>query len=59
MGQSEAGKTRSYFAVGVVWKEKGNEGLDWEALVWVTGAVSLLAETFYSTEDKKKKKKKD
>ena len=40
---------------------KRNEGLDWEALVWVTGCCFTPVEpfSFYSTEDKKKKKKKD
>ncbi|KAB0377910.1 hypothetical protein FD755_009488 [Muntiacus reevesi] len=40
---------------------KMNEGLDWEALVWVLGCCFTPVEpfSFYSTEDKKKKKKKD
>lgn len=61
MGQSEAGKTRSYFAGRSGLEGKRNEGLDWEALVWVTGCCFTPVEpfSFYSTEDKKKKKKKD
>ena len=61
MGQSEAGKTRSYFAGRSGLEGKRNEGLDWEALVWVTGRCFTPIEpfSFYSTEDKKKKKKKD
>lgn len=59
MGQGEAGKTRSYFAGRSGWEGKRNEGLDWEALVWVLGCCFTPVEpfSFYSTEDKKKKKK--
>ena len=61
MGQGEAGKTGSYFAGRSGLEGKRNEGLDWEALVWVLGCCFTPVEpfSFYSTEDKKKKKKKD
>ena len=61
MGQSEAGKTRSYVAGRSALEGKRNEGWDWEALVWVLGLCFTPVEpfSFYSTEEKKKKKKKD
>ena len=56
MGQGEAGKTGSYFAGRSGLEGKRNEGLDWEALVWVLGCCFTPVEpfSFYSTEDKKK-----
>lgn len=59
MGQSEAGKTRSYSAGRRGLEGRRNEGLDWEALVQALGPCLTPVAPFFlcSTDDKKKKKK--
>ena len=61
MGQSEAGRTRSYSAGRRGLEGRRHEGLDWEALVQALEPCLTPVAPFFlcSTEDKKKKKKKD